>query len=283
MTRATWPSAGKGLIQTLFSKGGVDHINKNYRAFFFLQLTQCCAWSCWCLTMRWKISSFKSVCCNFTKLDCCLKVNNIEILNQCFLCGFYFTGLFLVSSQLSLSQPIFPLTWESCYTWLEVTTMCQLPLKRESDLTLHFWLLDQRTVEYGLISNTLVFLQENRENFIFLIKNKKTEDPKKGEGGIETKPWCSLLFWKGSCSVSYSRGSLWSSSVCWCLFHPSPGRISAWKHPGFPGHCWRSPALGCWTLRTAFALTCSSCPPSRGVPYSWCAPDCIESMGITHK
>lgn len=32
-----------------------------------------------------------SVCCNFTKLDCCLRVNNIEVLKQCFLCGFYFT------------------------------------------------------------------------------------------------------------------------------------------------------------------------------------------------
>lgn len=28
MTRAAWPNARRGFIQTLFSKGGVDRINK---------------------------------------------------------------------------------------------------------------------------------------------------------------------------------------------------------------------------------------------------------------
>lgn len=58
MTRATLPSAGKGLIQTLFSKGGVDHINKNYRAFFFTTDSMLCMIML-VLDHEVKISSFK--------------------------------------------------------------------------------------------------------------------------------------------------------------------------------------------------------------------------------
>lgn len=56
--------------------------------------------------------------------------------------------------------------------------MCHLPLKKVSDFPPHFYLLDQRSVEYGsiyiirFIQNTF-FSQENRGNESFFSLKKK--------------------------------------------------------------------------------------------------------------
>lgn len=73
--------------------------------------------------------------------------------------------------------------------------MCHLPLKKVSDFPPHFYLLDQRSVEYGSIY-IIRFIQilfslkkiRGNESFFSLKKNKnKKLGPNKGGGGRETK------------------------------------------------------------------------------------------------